>query len=271
MLNRKTSRQFTFKYYERPGRWMSDAQLDIFVEELRAIGVTCFDELPDYQCFKADREGFGHKVITVARDPSGRAVGFSSGVLLDVEGMDPVVHLGLSCVHPDARCGGLTHALASRMVSGYMLRHHLFSRVWVTNVACVLSSIGNVAANFDQVFPSPGCDTPTERHMRIARTVSARYREDIYIHADARFDEAAFVFRGSVKGTCFQKDPDDTRYHHRKQYLNDFYLGFMRLDEGDEVIQVGHFSCLTAAGYFIRRALKPIKRLIRPQLQHAAR
>lgn len=270
MFNRRKSRPFKFEFYQRPGLKMSEAQLAEFTAELRAIGSTCFDELPDYQCFSLRREDLHNKVITVARDPSGRAVGFSSGVLLEVDGMDPLLHLGLSCVHPDARRGGLTHALASRMVSGYLLRNHPFGRVWVTNVACVLSSIGNVARNFDEVYPSPFCDTPTEAHVRIARAVSERYREDIYIRPDAEFDEEAFVFRGSVKGTVFQKAPDDTRYHHRKQFLNEFYLGFMRLDEGDEVIQVGHFSVLSAVKYFVGRTLKPVRRLWRQQ-QLAAR
>ena len=53
----------------------------------------------------------------------------------------------------------------------------------------------------------------------------------------------------------FQKDADDTRYHHRDPELNRFYLERMHFDDGDEVLQVGHASLLALAGYVIRQSL----------------
>lgn len=249
------------EFYHRPGRTLPELACARLVEQLRRVGAACFPELPDYQCFQGTGS-LDDKVITVARDIEGRVVGFCSAILLDVPGVPAVMHLGLTCVHPDARGKRLTHRLTSALTVKYMMRYRPFGRVWITNVACVLSSIGNVALSFDDVYPSPFATAPSVTHLRIARTISEQYREAIYIDADAAFDPEHFVFRGSVGGTVFQKRADDTRYHHREKNLNLFYTGLLDFNRGDEIVQVGNYSLATfgryvASGFGKRRRLVP--------------
>jgi hypothetical protein len=182
-------------------------------------------------------------------------VGFCSALLLDVEGVGPVLHLGLTCVGPGERGAGLTHVLTSRLVFQYLLTRQPLERLWVSNVACVLSSLGNVARHFDDVFPSPeGPVAPGPKHTRIAQAIDRRYRKQIAINDDAVFDAGTFVMRGSVRASPFQKDAGDPRFQHRDRILNEYYGQLMRFEEGDEVVQVGHLSILSGVKYLLRRS-----------------
>lgn len=241
-------RDISIEFHHRPGRHLSRLDRQRLVDELRRIGAACFSSLPDNQCFTGV-DALDDKVITVARDRRGRALGFCSAILLDVPDVPAVMHLGLTCVHPDARGKRLTHRLTGRLVIRYLARHRPLGRTWITNVACVLSSVGNVAASFDDVFPSPYFQRPTATHRRIVDVIDRRYREAIAINRDAALDRARFVFRGSVAGTVFRKSPDDKRFHHREAGLNAFYTALLDLDAGDEVVQVGHFSLATLQRY----------------------
>lgn len=246
--------EITIEYYERPGRHLPELEVLRLCHALREVGEACFDELPDYQCFSGV-DGLKGNVLTVARNSEGRMLGFSSALLLNVEGLKtPVLHLGLTCIHPDARGLRLTHRLASQLAVKYLLKNNPLGNIWISNVACVLSSVGNVALSFDQVYPSPFVDTPSRRHRKIARAISENYRDEIYIHASAPLDEEAFVFRGSVAGTMFQKSAEDTRYHHREERLNRYYKHIMNFDEGDEVVQIGRYSLATLSKYLFAQA-----------------
>jgi len=233
---------------------MSDAELERFVADLQSVGAACFTSIPNYQCLSGRRTDLADIVITVARREDGTIGGFSSSLLLDVPGLrKPVLHLGLTCVNPQDRGQRLTHRLTVSLVMKYLARHRPRGKVWVSSVACVLSSIGSVALNFDDVYPSPysSIDKPTKTHLKIADTVSARYRDRIFIRNDATLDRNAFVFRGSVRGTVFQKEGDDSRYLHRDDQINDWYSAMLNFDDGDEVIQIGHYSLRSFTRYLL--------------------
>lgn len=254
------AKKFETELIERPGLYYSDSQLATLVAELRAVAASCFDEVPSYQCLEGSRRELADKVICLARDARGEAVGFCSAVVLPVIGVGDVLHLGLTCVDPRARGDGLTRRLTARLVVSYLLRHGLLSKIWISNVACVLSSLGNVALAFDGVYPSPFTKRgPSDQHRRIANAVDRHYRRKVFIDEAARFDDVAFVFRGSVYGTCFQKRADDTRFHHRAEPLNRYYAEIMCFDQGDEVLQVGHFSLLSVLRYALGLRRKPEK------------
>lgn len=262
--------RYQIEYLDRPGRWMDPRQRGTLVAEMRAVAATCFSTIPDYQCLADSEEALQDKVITLARDArTGRLVGFCSAVLLPAPRVGKFLHLGLTCVDPTARGGGLTHALTSRLIQRFFLRHRLFGRLWVSNVACVLSSLGNVALFFDEVHPSPFARRPPSKsHRAVARAIDDRYREDIYILPQAAFDEDAFVFRGSVRGTVFQKCPDDQRFWHRDATVNQYYRQLLRFEDGDEAVQVGYvdaLSLLRYAGAQLRRRLPKLTGTLQPQ------
>jgi hypothetical protein len=233
---------------------MDDKRLDFLVKKLREVAGTCFDEVPPYQVMTGTRQELSDKVLSVAWRPDNRIAGFCSTVLLPVKNVGEVLHLGLTCVRPEDRSSGLTHLLTKKAVAGYLVRHKPLGRLWVSNCAAVLSSLGNVVLHFENVYPSPMAHVkPTANHHRIARAIADDYRDKIFIHSNSVFDERRFVFHGSVKDTVFQKAEEDKRFHHRNGILNGYYRNLMDFDNGDEVLQIGYVSTLTTVKYAYRR------------------
>ena len=148
-------KKYKVEFLYRPGHSYSDQELQKLVSELQEVASSCFDTLPNYQCLAGSREELSDKVITVARNNRGKLIGFCSAALLPVSGVGSVFHLGLTCVHPKARGLGLTHVLTSKVLVKYLLLHRPLGRQWISNVACVLSSLGNCAVYFRDVYPSP--------------------------------------------------------------------------------------------------------------------
>ncbi len=241
----------------RPGRTHSAARLRALVDELRACAAASFEaEAPNYQALSGRKEDLERAVIGIARRPDGDLAAFSTCVLLPVEGIGDVFHLGLTCVRPEDRSAGLTHRLLARTCLTYVLQAKPLGRVWVSNVACVLSSLGNVALHFDDVHPSPfRAKAPSPEHVRIAEAISTHFREPVAIDAAAEFDPATFVMRGSVPGTVFEKREADQRYHHRNTHLNTWYSDRMDFTRGDEVVQVGTMSAIGALRHLVKRTL----------------
>ncbi|HVE84863.1 MAG TPA: hypothetical protein VND93_18530 [Myxococcales bacterium] len=245
--------RFRYELVSRPGLRWSEAERRSRVAELREVGAVCLQPLPEYQLFLGTRDELSDKLLIEARGADGSLAGFCSAVLLEVSGVGEVLHLGLTCVRPEARGTALTHALSSRLVLRYLLQRLPRQRVYVTNVANVLSSLGNFAVNLTGAFPSPFFEGPVpEAYLEIARAFDRQYRAKAHVQSHARWDEAAFVFRGSGRGTAFQKDGDDARYHHRDPELNRFYRQRLRFEDGDEMLQVGTISLLDLARYFVR-------------------
>lgn len=251
-------KKYRIDFLYRPGTTMSDTQALKLVKELRYVAGGCFDVLPEYQCLLPDREALFDKVIVVARRPDGRAGAFTSTVLIPVEGVGEVMHMGLTCVHPEDRGQGLTHKLSFKLMTQYILKHRGVREFWISNVACVLSSLGSIALNFGNVYPSPyNPNPPSDQHLQIARTIDRYYRKDVAINDDAVFDPKHFVFRGSVRGGPFHKSTRDKSFYHRYDEVNDFYNGIMDIDNGDEVIQVGTMGPRAVLSYIARRRKSP--------------
>ncbi|MBL7665114.1 MAG: hypothetical protein JNM93_08275 [Bacteriovoracaceae bacterium] len=244
-----------YEFFDRPGRYWSDEEVKHYVSILRDVASECFDEIPDYQCLTGKREELSRVVIMLAKNKDARVVAFCSSLFIDQD----ILHLGLTCVRPEARSGGLTHKLLSKLIIQYMLKNKIWSKLWVTNCACVISSLGNIALNFDQVYPSPFAKKPGQRHLEIAELISREYRVPIAIADTAEFDKEKFIFRGSVKGTTFQKDPEDKRYHHREAFLTEFYKNSMDFENGDEVLQVANLSLFSFPKYIVKQFTRKIK------------
>lgn len=260
---------FSIEVFSRPGLHLCDRKLSELITDIRIIAGECFDTIPSYQAMTGTREELADKLISIARDRSMNPVGFCSMVFLPVEDVGEVLHLGLTCVRPMARGNRLTHRLVKRAVSGYLLKRNPFGKVWISNCATVLSSLGNVAMHFENVYPSPFVRSePSSVHIKIARTIDARYRRKMYILEEAVLDLDKFVFRGSVRNTVFQKARCDVRYYHRKGCLNRFYTGLMNFDHGDEVIQVGYFRLASVLKYLLRHnRIRKLNRLEQPVIE----
>lgn len=253
-LDRKTNGTYDIQLLVRPNRKLSEGSFEHLASEVREVAATCFDELPEYQIIRGTRRSYDDKVVAVAWRADGKMAGFCSCLLIQVPEVGEVLHLGLTCVRPEDRGAGLTHKLTRKAVAGTLLRRRPVGRLWVSNCAAVLSSLGNVAMHFHKVYPSPFTTTPpSEKHLKIARLIDREYRDEIFIHPDAHFDADDFVMRGSVAGTVFEKEEGDSRFHHRQNSLNEFYKGLMDFSNGDEVLQIGYASAFAAVRHVVGR------------------
>ncbi len=243
--------RYDLGYLYRPGRSMSDAGLAGLAAEVTALGRQCLDPLPDYQVFLGSRAAFADKVLTTARSrDDGRLLAFCSCVLLPMPGVGEVLHLGLTCVDPSLRGSRLSSLLATRLLTRYFVTRKLFGRVWMTSVACVLSVLGNVAQNFRRVYPTPWQAQPfADEVLQIADSFDRMYRPVAYVQPGATFDREAFVFRGSGRGTAFQKQADAVEFHHRDPAINAFYQARLRFEDGDELLQVVSFNLWDLLSY----------------------
>ena len=257
---------YTIQCYIRPGRsWSLEKQRE-FVAELREVAMESFgftdqSQVPAYQCLVWPDEtpegaSLDDKVIAVARehtqfpsDGPGKMLGFSSAVLLPIPGLSsPVLHLGLTCIILSARSYGLTKAFSSRIITLTFLRLTALhsEKLWITSLACVVSSLGNAAQEFDNVWPSPAYPNgpPSGTHAHIAAYIAQnpKLREAMYIPSGCVYDADRSVFQGSVKGTVFRKERKDRRYHHGSKEMNTFYDSRIDWERGDEVLQIWNLS-----------------------------
>jgi hypothetical protein len=256
---------YTIKCYIRPGLSWSLEKQRHFTAELRMVAMESFgftqeSQLPAYQCLIWPDETpvgstLSDKVIAVARAPAqwpskhGKMLAFSSAILLSIPKLSgPVLHLGLTCVLPSVRSHGLTKLLISRVCvkTFFCFIVHTREKLWMTNVACVVSSLGSVAQGFDDVWPSPKYPhtPPSDLHAYIANYIarSPTIRKEMFISPDCVYDPAKSVFQGSVKDTVFVKERDDERYRFRNKEVHMFYESRIDWARGDEVLEVWNMS-----------------------------
>ncbi|HEY5924429.1 MAG TPA: GNAT family N-acetyltransferase [Kofleriaceae bacterium] len=241
--------RYRFDYLYRPGRTLAEPALHELSREISALGARCLEPLPDYQVFLGTRDAFADKIVTTARDSDGTLVAFCSCVLLPMQAGE-VLHLGLTCVAPELRGSRLSSTLAQRLITRYYVTQKLYRRLWMTSVACVLSVLGNVACRFRRVYPTPWQLRPFSSDVdAIASEFDRRFRHVAYVRPDATFDRETFVFRGSGRGTAFQKEAEAVEFHHRDPALNEFYKRRLRFEDGDELLQIACFDLLDVVRY----------------------
>jgi hypothetical protein len=239
--------EMKIRYYHKP--IFKESEKRNFISKLRKVAKTCFDELPVYQILDYDFDT-SKSIITTAED-KGQIVGFCASLELQDGTNKPFLHMGLTCVRPDYRNKRLTHKLAGKLTMKYLLKTNPLGKIRFTNIACVLSSLGNVAKNFENVFPSPGSSIPGKDALRLASAISQKYRNWVHIPEKSHFDYETFTFKASALD-MFHKASGDTKYYHRIPKYNNYYKTIMDMDAGDEVLQTGHFSLWTFIKYLIK-------------------
>jgi hypothetical protein len=249
-----------------PGKFLADIKIKSLKKEMKILADECFNQELSYQVLGDSQDIWDQAVITLARDEKGELLGFISALYLKGLMVDHFLHLGLTCVSKKARGTGITHLLGSKMLLNFLVKKSPFSTLWISNCACVLSSLGNVALHFNNVYPSPFVKEPSPEHLIIAHTINDYYRSEIAINPDAHFNEENFVFEGSVQETAFQKTGKEKKYYHRQNNLNQFYNQLINFKNGDEVLQIGNVNLLSLPWYFIKQKTK--KRLFFPLETH---
>ncbi|KAH8780245.1 hypothetical protein F5883DRAFT_196261 [Diaporthe sp. PMI_573] len=239
---------YELEVLDRPGMTQSDEDISMLRSRLCQLGHLCFNPLPNYQVFEdPSKTSFHDKIIVLAKQDD-KLIAFLSAVVLSISGLeDPVVHTGLTVIHPNHRKSGVIH----RLFAGLVL--HIFSTypngLWLSTLSGIVTSLGHIATYTSEVFPSPQWNEehpsahPSDTHLHIAREISAKHRQKMLIPPEAYFDESVFVFRTS-KPTLAASSPVDAasvlRQNHRNVTLTRFYRGLLQ-NPGDEVLQISYF------------------------------
>lgn len=236
--------EFEYEILSRPSRELSAEALRELHTSLRELGALCLDPLPDYQVFRLDlSEAFDDKILVIARQ-NDKIMAFVSIVILETPQVGhPVIHTGLTCIHPDHRRskGILQHLF------GHVFLHLLMEYpegVWMTTVTDIVSSLVHMSRYCINNFPSPTTrnDGPSDIHLKIARDFSSHHRSKAIVRPTAEFDERTFVFRGSNNhrsAEAFRKNIDDPSHWHRDRETSTFYRELLSPGTGDEVLLVG--------------------------------
>lgn len=217
--------------------------------QLCQLGKLCFDPLPNYQVFEHPSSTSFHDKIIVLAKQGDELIAFLSAVVFPISGLkDPVVHTGLTVIHPSHRKSGVIHSL----FAAFFL--HIFSiypnGVWLSTLSGIITSLGHIATYTSNVFPSPQWNEahptarPSDTHLQIAREINTKYRQNLLISPEAHFDERAFVFRAQTHRLGGHSSADAAsvlRQDYRNMTLTRFYRGLLR-DPGDEVLQISYFD-----------------------------
>lgn len=240
---------YELEVLDRPGMTQSMEQIFSLRTQLCQLGHLCFDPLPNYQVFELPSSTSFHDKIIVLAKQNGELIAFLSAVVLPISGSkDPVVHTGLTVIHPRNRKSGVIHSL----FAAFFL--HLFSvypeGVWLSTLSGIVTSLGHIATYTSDVFPSPRWNEehpsaqPSDTHLHIAREINAKHRRKMLIPPETYFDESAFVFRApkpTLSGSSSVDAENVLKHDHRDLTLTRFYRGLLR-GPGDEVLQVSYFN-----------------------------
>jgi hypothetical protein len=263
-LRLAVSDRHSARIIERPGLWMSDADLAALTAELTRVAQKTLAEGDlTYGVFSGARERFAHTIITLVTETTdGLPVAFNALALMRVDlghRSEDVLHLGLVMVDPDLRSKGLSWVLYG-LTCVLMLFRQGMRPLWVSNVTQVPAVVGLVSEGFARVFPvpSPG---PTNRrslmHLLLARGIMGRHRHVFDVGAEAEFDEARFVIQNAYTGgSDHLKKTFEAAPKHRDGAVNAFCAEQLDYGRGDDVLQLGQIDAATALAY-VKRDVPP--------------
>ncbi|MBX3041150.1 MAG: hypothetical protein KF789_10645 [Bdellovibrionaceae bacterium] len=243
---------------ERPGKWLSDSQLQKIVQDLQSV---VQESIPagnlDYGVLKGNRQQLEQAVLTIIYDSkTGRALAFNALTYMPCELRGhhaDVLHLGLVVVSPTCREGGFSWILYG-LTSLLLFFRGRFRPIWVSNVSQVPAIIGNVSKSFAHVYPTP---QKTERagidHLMLARQILAKHRAVFGVGPEATFDENDFVIQNAYTGGSDHLKKTFTQaQQHRSPEYNDFCREKLDYDRGDDFLQLGVLTLASCHEYLTR-------------------
>jgi len=230
--------------YDRPGRWMDDAQLARLQDDLWLVARASDLGGLNYGVFLRDRQPFTNRVVVVGRDRrTGAITGFNAmpQLEIEVEGRPvTVLHLGLLVIHPAFRRRGL-QGLLYVLGAFYAYRRIPGRPAWISSVTEVPAVFGAVAEQLRDPYPHHDRRAPpSEMHRQVAQAVFDRHRHEFGTGQNARFDSDRFVITGSYDGgSDALKKTFDSAPKHRNPAVNDFCAAQLDYQRGDDFLQVG--------------------------------
>lgn len=247
---------------ERPGEWLSEAELTQVVDDLRSIVKSSIPkESLNYGVLTGEKTALCRAVITLIYDRKTReplafnALSYMPCILRGkpVE----VLHLGLVVVSPKRREGGFSWILYG-LTSIMLFLRSRFRPIWISNVTQVPAIIGKVTESFSEVFPTPASSRKSSiDHVMLARQIMSQHRQVFGVGPDADFDENHFVIANAYTGGSDHLKKKFTEAQpHRKSIYNDFCQKHLNYDRGDDFLQLGKLDLNVTKGYITRSVPK---------------
>ena len=246
---------------ERPGLWMSDADLEDWARPCREIAQASLDgEELSYGVFQVSGPFWSEAIITLIEDrTTGQALAFNVMRLLPVQlggREEDVLHLGLTMVAPAARGKSMTSSLYILTCVLFYFRRQC-RPFWVSSVSQVPAAVGLVGETFVDVFPGLDRDAlPPPRHLGLATQVMASHRSAFGVSEDAPFRTDRFIIEDAYRGGSdhLKKSQDQAPLHRVKAY-NDLCFEELDYARGDDFLQIGRANA-EAARRILRRRLE---------------
>lgn len=245
---------------ERPGRWMSDADLAELSRQLRTVAAKT---LPagslTYGVFSGDPQRMKNSLITLITTPDGRPVAFNALALMEVQQgpqVEEVLHLGLVMVYPNERSGGLSWVLYGLTCFLIFFRRQ-FRPIWVSNVTQVPAVVGMVTSMFSDIYPAPEGGRRSLSHLLLARGIMAHHRAVFGVGEEAGFSEETFVISNAYTGGSDDlKKTWEAAPKHRDDRVNRFCQSVLDYERGDDVLQLGRLDLPAITRYVAREVPK---------------
>ena len=256
-LRFQPGREHAIEIVERPGQWLSAAELAVLVEACRTVVSACLEGRQlDYGLFAPNSKAWERSVITlVRRAKDGSPIAFNAMPLLPVRrgGQDAnVLHLGLVMVDPAARSGGLSWILYGLTCFTLFVRGGL-RPLWVSSVTQVPAVVGMVAETFGNVYPGQEGTSATFAHRHLAHQIMATQRSAFGVGENAGFLPDVQVITDAYKGGSENlKKSFVVAAKHRDEQYNRFCAEALDYDRGDDVLQIGRLDLATARRFLSR-------------------
>lgn len=256
----RQGRDLIVRIMERPGRWMSDQDLQKLTSDLRTIASkTLADGSLTYGVFVGERDHMRDTIVTLVSTRDGTPIAFNALAIMTLETQpEPadVLHLGLVMVDPDQRSGGLSWVLYGLTCFLLFVRNQ-FRPLWISNVTQVPAVVGMVSEMFSDIWPKPDADRRTLNHVLMARRIMAGHRHVFGVGSDAEFDETRFVITNAYTGGSDDlKKSWDEATKHRDEIFNDFCQTQLDYTRGDDVLQLGRMDLPAIRRYLTREVPK---------------
>jgi hypothetical protein len=270
--------------YDKPGRWMSDAELGQLRAELRGVAQAAIPGDLTYGVFRAERAPYENRLVVVGRHLGlGEAVGFNAMPELTVrldDGPVRVLHLGLLVIHPRHQRKGYQGLLYG--LGAFSALHRIPERpVWISNVTEVPAVFGAVSDHFLDPFPSYRTRRPAPpRHRALALAIMRDHAHEFGVGREAAFDADRFVIQGSYTGgSDALKKTFDSAPKYRVEAANTFCQAQLDYDRGDDFLQIAQLDGTVITAWLADRipadlrpqAARQMKLWTYPPSPHAAR
>ena len=252
-LSLRTGAGLRVRIYERPGKWMTPAELDALRAQLHTVAAQCLpDAQLDYGVFDPASGALDRSIVTVVSDRKGAPIAINAlaPIHLDIvpEPVD-VLHLGLVMVVPDQRQRKLSWVLYGLTCFLIFMRRQM-RPVWITSVTQVPAVVGMVDQMFTGVRPSPDHAPQTLSHLMIAQAIMADHRHVFGVDASAGFYPDRFVITNAYKGgsDALAKTWDSAAKHRDAAY-NTLCAAQLDYTRGDDLLQVGQMDMAAMRTY----------------------